>query len=807
MAFHLARDSPLPAARALAALTTPIMSPVVTQQEKPSQNVKYDDAVPEKTTYNDSSGAIFSIYNTQAQKMDEENVENWKGIADRILIFAGLFSTTVAIFIAISYPNLQQDPNVITQSLLSQISQQLPNASGSDNSGISSRSSFVPPRSVVFINSVWFLSLVLSLISALLATLFQQWAHRYLHAIRRNHAPHVRAHIREYFAQGARKFGVFGLVEALPLLLLVSVHLFFAGLVAFAFRANHTVAYFTVAIVGFCALSFIAITLMPFIFNDCPYYTPLTSLLWYSAQIIPLSFFSVLHHGAKQMHDRWGTVSDGILKAIRDRHEYKSKSLSEGMISKFESSAEGTSMDIYKGTLVQTLHWLNEDRELEEFVAGIPGLCESNALAPRDNGDTRRTIRDVLAVLPGPTNFQVSLPWSITQLAQRAFTSHLPKSVQQRRTRACLRALYYIPGAIRDVLAPYAAGRHYCLEILPLLNTPESLEIIEELWDTPNDDVALSVRCAAAVVAAFMITPPRLALDNFVAPDVSFIWDDNTGKQFLANRLRVGVDADSDVVPEYHPRSDSARLRNIVRFLTDINGTLRYINTQWWTSDNADSIRRERRRLFDARHTEEYRIGRGTFDQQGDRASPAFVPAAQQDLITITLEILARDPVANAATSQRDAFREACMQLAQAASTQARAQALSQTQGRTRVLSEFMLETLARTQAQAADSIEVVKRALEPVAQSLRSQMNDTPRPYGDLPPSQVLEQQVVPATAPTILPDDGSVPAHVGSAQNLSPPPIDAIDPLQHPVSPPLAGGAPAIGEMKHSNLADALV
>ncbi|KAH8991216.1 hypothetical protein EDB92DRAFT_684308 [Lactarius akahatsu] len=784
------------------------MSQVIAQQEKPSQKEKYDDAAtPEKTTYNDSSGPIFSIYIAQAQKMDEENVENWKGIADRILVFAGLFSSTVAIFIAISYPNLQQDPNIITQSLLAQISQQLPNPSSNDNSGISSRSSFVPPRSIVFINSVWFLSLVLSLICALLATLFQQWAHKYLHTIRRNHAPHVRAHIREYFARGARKFGIFGLVEALPFLLFVSVHLFFAGLVAFAFHANHTVAYFTVAIVGFCTLSFIAITLMPLIFHDCPYYTPLTPVLWYSAQIIPLSFLSVLYHGAKQMHDRWGTVSDGILKVFRDRHEYKVKSLSEGMISKFENSAKRISMDIYKGTLVRTLHWLNEDRDLEEFVAGIPGLCESNALAMPNNSDTQRTIRDILVVLPGPTSFHASLPWSIIQLAQRAFTSQLPKSVQQRRTRACLKALYYIPGAIRDVLAPYAAGKHYCLEILPLLNTPESLEIIDELWGSPNDDVALSVRCAAAVIAAFMITPPRRTLDNFVAPDVGFIWDDNTGKQFLAKRLRVGVDADSGAVPEYHPRSDSARLRNIVRFLTDINDTLRYINTQWWASDNADSIRRERRKLFDTRRTEEYRIGRGTFDQQGDRGSPAFVPAAQQDLITITLEILARDPVANAATSQRDAFREACMQLAQAASTQARAQALSQTHGRTRVLSEFMLETLARTQAQAADSIEVVKRALEPVAQSLRSQTNDTPTPYSDLPLSPILGQQIVPANAPTVPPENGPVLSHVESAQDLSPPPIEAVPPLQHSVSPSLAGLAPATGESGHSNLADALV
>ncbi|KAI9449808.1 hypothetical protein BJY52DRAFT_223148 [Lactarius psammicola] len=738
------------------------------QVEPPSQDAGDDTTTPKdgKTTYSDPSGAIFSMYITRALKFDDENVENWKGGADSILIFTGIFSSTVATFIGMSYPNLQQDPNVTTQSLLAQISRQLPNATTNGISPAmspSTQSSFSPSAPVVFVNSVWFLSLVLSLTCALIATLLQQWARRYLQIIQRNHAPHLRAHIREYFSRGARRFRIFGLVEMLPFLLLVSVLLFFAGLVVFAFLANHIVAYITLAIVGTCFVSYIAFTLMPLKYHDCPYYTPFTSLLWYSAQIIPFSFFSVLYIGAKQLYKRWGTVNEEMVKSFRHRQKNKSKSFSEGRISKLENSAKRISMYIYKKTLVRTLHWLSEDHELEEFVAGIPGLCESEALATRDTGDTQRTIRDVLAVLPGPTSFHASLPWSIIQLAQRAFTSKLPKSVQQRRTRACLKALYYIPGAIRDVLAPYAAGRHYCLEILPLLNSPESLDIIDELWDTPNDDVALSVRCAAAVVAAFMITPPRPTLDNFVTGNTQFIWEGNAGKRFLSKRLCISAGADGGGAPEFDPQSDSARLQNLVRFLADIGNTLRYMDTQWWTSANADSIRQERRKLFDTRHKEEYRTGHGTFDQQGDRASPAFVPAAQQDLITLTIEILARDPVADAATSQREAFRDACKQLAQVASTQARAQALAQTQ----VLSELALETLARTRVQVADSIEVVKKALEPVLQGLQL-LNST---------------------------DNGPAPGEARSANNskLASPPIP---PLLYSVPSSSTRPSPATGE-----------
>ncbi|KAH9053684.1 hypothetical protein EDB87DRAFT_1707398 [Lactarius vividus] len=316
----------------------------------------------------------------------------------------GLFSSTVATFIALSYPNLQQDPNVTTQAL-AQISQQLSNST--TTAGQSVQSPYVPPTSVVFINSVWFLSLVLSLRCALMATLLQQWARRYLHIIQRKYAPLHHTRIHEFFSEGARRFGIFGFVEVLPLPLL-SVFLFFAGLAVFAFRGNHTVAYFTLAIVGFCAISYISFTLIPLIFHDCPYQPPLTSVLWFFSRIISFSIYSVLYHGAKHLHERWGIVSLRMVKSFRDQQK-KAKSLSETIISKLENSAGYISVDVYKKPIVRMFHWLNDDHELEEFVAGIPGLYWSDALATRNDVVAQRTMSEALAALPGPTSFHASL--------------------------------------------------------------------------------------------------------------------------------------------------------------------------------------------------------------------------------------------------------------------------------------------------------------------------------------------------------------------------------------------------------------
>jgi hypothetical protein len=64
---------------------------------------------------------------------------------------------------------------------------------------------FSPPNSAVWVNALWFMSLVISLTCALLATLLQQWARRYLKITQPRYSPHKRARIRAFFAEGVEK--------------------------------------------------------------------------------------------------------------------------------------------------------------------------------------------------------------------------------------------------------------------------------------------------------------------------------------------------------------------------------------------------------------------------------------------------------------------------------------------------------------------------------------------------------------------------------------------------------------------------
>ena len=518
----------------------------------------------------------------------------------------GLFSSTVATFIALSYPSLQQDPNVVTHSLLAQIvAQQL---SSANSTGLippttqTTQTPFSPSSSVVFVNSVWFLSLVLSLTCALMATLLQQWARRYLQMVQQNHPPDIRAHIREYFYQGARRFGIFGLVELLPSLIVVAVLLFFAGLVVFAFLANHTVASITLSIVGFCFLLYIVFTLMPLIFHDCPYCTPLTSVLWFASRKIGLAFHWVRDRGAAYLHRDLDLLSEERVELYRQTYEKKAKLWSEDMVSQLQVSAKSISIGICTKLFGWTLHQISNDHELEEFAAGIPDLYESKHIATTADithdiqthlleermdrrfqlrFSTERKIRRVLADLPVLTNFSdLPLSWTIFFLAVGAKMSNLSKDNQHKRIRTCLTALYHVPGAIRDLLSPYAAKEDLFYYAAVLLNYPESLEIIDELWDLLNSDVRLSVRCAAAVAAAFMIAPPPM-LDT---SGPLFIGNDNTGKQFLAKRLCDDPTADGDV------DSDAARLKNIVRFVADIKDLLTDVSREDFLSRQPPSM-------------------------------------------------------------------------------------------------------------------------------------------------------------------------------------------------------------------------
>ncbi|KAI0290714.1 hypothetical protein BC826DRAFT_912919, partial [Russula brevipes] len=200
-----------------------------------------------ESEFTDSSSTLFSLYLSHAEKYDIDQTDGWKAGADGILVFTGLFAAAIATFVIDSYKSLLPDSAGNTVILLTQISQQLDSLSKNgthapiEASFLQSR--FEPPASAILVNVLWFLSLVISLFCALLATLQHRWARRYLRLTHPHFAIHKRARIRSFFAEGVDRFRVAIVVEAIPALLHVSVFLFLAGLVISLFDIHPTVAY------------------------------------------------------------------------------------------------------------------------------------------------------------------------------------------------------------------------------------------------------------------------------------------------------------------------------------------------------------------------------------------------------------------------------------------------------------------------------------------------------------------------------------------------------------------------------------
>ncbi|KAH9046413.1 hypothetical protein EDB83DRAFT_2177911, partial [Lactarius deliciosus] len=223
----------------------------------------------------------FSLYLSYAEKHDKEQTDSWKAGADGILVFTGLFAAALATFVIDSYKSLLPDTGSNTVAILTQISQQLSNGSQtSAQAYVAPSSPFQPSTSAIWVNALWFLSLVISLFCALLATLQQHWARRYLRLTQPQCAVHKRARLRSFFAEGVERFHLAFAVEAIPALLHISVFLFLTGLVISLFTIHHTIAYIILAATVTGGIVYTLITVMPVFCHNSPYHTPFSDLVW-----------------------------------------------------------------------------------------------------------------------------------------------------------------------------------------------------------------------------------------------------------------------------------------------------------------------------------------------------------------------------------------------------------------------------------------------------------------------------------------------------------------------------------------------
>jgi hypothetical protein len=125
-------------------------------------------------------------------------------------------------------------------------------------------------------NGLWFTSLGIALVVALLSILAKQWLTEYVSRMRAPAETRQRwAWRHRVFRQGLDKWQLDAFISSLPFLIHVSLFLFFAGLVAFLYDLDRAIAGVLISITALTAIFYTFATMLPLWFGDCPSATPL----------------------------------------------------------------------------------------------------------------------------------------------------------------------------------------------------------------------------------------------------------------------------------------------------------------------------------------------------------------------------------------------------------------------------------------------------------------------------------------------------------------------------------------------------
>ncbi|KAK0225048.1 hypothetical protein EDD85DRAFT_756193, partial [Armillaria nabsnona] len=199
----------------------------------------YEQKYPEDAPFEEAAPAVrvWKTYKDESRNHDVNMVKESRDNVDVLLVFAGLFSAVVTTFVVQTSQSLQPNYAAMSASLLYEsVLVQCAIADGSPVNTIASSPlnptiAFVPATTDVWVNGLWFTSLFLSLMTALVAVLVKQWLHHYVALP--SGTPRDRSFTRQFQYTGFNKWHVQVIIGLLPVLMHLALAIFFSGLVIF----------------------------------------------------------------------------------------------------------------------------------------------------------------------------------------------------------------------------------------------------------------------------------------------------------------------------------------------------------------------------------------------------------------------------------------------------------------------------------------------------------------------------------------------------------------------------------------------
>jgi hypothetical protein len=201
--------------------------------------------------------------------------------------------------------------------------------------------------------------------------LLQQWARRYLRVAYPRCSPQKQARIRAFYKHGVEKLRIPWAIEVLPVLLHVSLFIFFSGLSVFLFGIHLTIFKVVTTWIGVCVILYAYLTFLPIIHKDSPYTAPLS----------PTVSFCI--NGIRYVSARFLQAFprvDAVCMPLRSRDPgavHLGDFFSHSMSKTAEEYAVKLKPDIDHRSLMWTFDSLDEDKDLEKFFEALPRLCDS----------------------------------------------------------------------------------------------------------------------------------------------------------------------------------------------------------------------------------------------------------------------------------------------------------------------------------------------------------------------------------------------------------------------------------------------
>ncbi|VDC01271.1 unnamed protein product, partial [Peniophora sp. CBMAI 1063] len=200
---------------------------------------------------------------------------------NRSVNFAGLFATTVAIFLITSYKSISPDTGVQRLDTLALLAQAVLTSNATTMSAIDVEP-FRPTPTAIAVSALWSLSVVFSLLSALLAMMTQDW----LSGSMGMDTPPMAESLERYALNCLQSYaaithyGVDQLATCVIGLMHSAVVLFLVGLSLFLAPLHCIPAILVAAFSAVAAVLYVVASVIPLFDPKCPYRTPLSLILF-----------------------------------------------------------------------------------------------------------------------------------------------------------------------------------------------------------------------------------------------------------------------------------------------------------------------------------------------------------------------------------------------------------------------------------------------------------------------------------------------------------------------------------------------